>query len=46
MNGKGIYEEANAITRYSGHFKDGLMHGFGVYIKKDESVIKGIWKND
>ena len=31
---------------YEGLFKDGLMHGFGVLIKKDKCKIKGVWKDD
>ena len=46
MNGKGKFQEKDGVTQYDGLFKNGLMHGLGLLIKKDNFKIKGVWKED
>ena len=43
-DGKGVFTWANG-AKYDGEYKDGLMHGFGVFTF-DGSVFEGQFKND
>jgi len=45
-DGKGVFTWANR-AKYDGEYKDGLMHGFGVFTLLDgSSVFEGQFKND